>query len=301
MSLLCCLLLACALKPWDHFTSGADAAASGQNEVALRHFRAACDGGVIEGCQAGGALQGIDRASADALNARACEGGRAAACRLRAESVGDPWWVSACELGDGEACADLAALRPEAEAAALQIKACEGGHPPSCLIAARRALAAGDAATAKALYATRCEALPDDIACTLAQHTEDRGALARACGQRDLEACHRLCAQAPSASVCAASAEALASACSAGDGAACRARAEALNSAGQDADEVNRILWRACDDSEPVDPWACLRLAERVERGLGSLPREARGDVSWLRDQACDLQLAYACAPHAGW
>jgi hypothetical protein len=36
-----------------------------------------------------------------------------------------------------------------------------------------------------------------------------------------------------------------------------------------------------------------------VSRG-GPLPAESRGDVQWLRDQACDLQLVYACAPH-GW
>lgn len=301
MSLLPYLLVACALKPWDHFTSGADAVTAGQIESALRHFEAACDGGVIEGCQAGGALQGIDRARADSLNARACEGGRAAACRLRAEAAGDLWWVAACEHGDGEACAQVAVLRPEAEAAQLQIKACERLHAPSCLPAAARALSEGDAEAARALYAARCALDPVDISCVLAQRVVAQGTLARSCGQRELEACHALCAQAPSASVCAASAEALADACDAGDGPACRARAEALNSAGQDADEVNRILWRACDDSEPVDPWACLRLADRVEQGQGRLPTEARGDVPWLRNQACDLQLAYACAPHAGW
>ncbi len=64
-------------------------------------------------------------------------------------------------------------------------------------------------------------------------------------------------------------------------------------------DEVNRVLWRGCDESETVDAWSCWLLADRVERGRGILPEVARGDVAWLRNQACDLQLAFACAPRA--
>ena len=61
------------------------------------------------------------------------------------------------------------------------------------------------------------------------------------------------------------------------------------------AEAVSAELWASCDAD---DPWGCLRLAEHVSRG-GPLPEKARGDATWLRNQACDLQLVYACAPHA--
>lgn len=57
---------------------------------------------------------------------------------------------------------------------------------------------------------------------------------------------------------------------------------------------ISAELWAACAVD---DPWGCLRLAEHVSNG-GPLPEQARGDATWLRGQACDLQLVYACAPH---
>jgi len=89
--------------------------------------------------------------------------------------------------------------------------------------------------------------------------------------------------------------------CRAGNGVDCHALAEANIARGGDPDAANLLLWKACDETDPVDPWGCLRLADRVEHDIGTLPAAARGDVSWLRNQACDLQLDYACAPHARW
>jgi hypothetical protein len=85
-------------------------------------------------------------------------------------------------------------------------------------------------------------------------------------------------------------------ACAAGEARACTVRAEAGVVTGEDDDAVNRWLWTGCDT---VDPLACLRLADRLERGLGARPAKARGGIAWLRNQGCDLQLDYACAPHA--
>lgn len=62
-----------------------------------------------------------------------------------------------------------------------------------------------------------------------------------------------------------------------------------------DAAAVSEALWAGCARNEA---WDCLRLSQHVLAG-GPLPERARGDAHWLRDQACDLQLVYACAPHA--
>ena len=58
--------------------------------------------------------------------------------------------------------------------------------------------------------------------------------------------------------------------------------------------ERPEVLWRGCTADDGV---SCLFLAELVAGGA-PLPKASRGDVAWLRAQACDLQLNYACASH---
>lgn len=174
-------------------------------------------------------------------------------------------------------------------------------EPVACLVEARRALEAGDAERAGALYAARCEALPGDVACALAPLAAEHVPLSEACTGGDAGACKQHCTRSREPGACTAAAEAWREGCEAGDGPSCLRRAEALHASGAEPQVVNDLLWVACDDAEPVQPWACLRLADLVERGHGRLPKRARGDVAWLRNQACDLQLDYACAPHRGW
>ncbi|MEQ1564228.1 MAG: hypothetical protein ABMA64_01230 [Myxococcota bacterium] len=52
-------------------------------------------------------------------------------------------------------------------------------------------------------------------------------------------------------------------------------------------------LWAKCDADDGL---ACLHLAQVVAAGA-PLPEGAK-PVEWLRSQACDLQVVYACAPH---
>jgi hypothetical protein len=110
------------------------------------------------------------------------------------------------------------------------------------------------------------------------------------------EACVERCALQPDDPACPTAVESLRATCDrpkntkGADGRACRALSWQLP-----AEQRPDVLWRGCDAN---DPGSCLLLAELVADGA-PLPKAARGDVRWLRDQACDLQLAYACAAHA--
>ncbi len=201
------------------------------------------------------------------------------------------WWLFAC--GSPSVAPEPAPPPPEPPP-----PLCE---PVACLAQADEARRAGDLERAAALYDARCEARPGDVACTLAERVREQEGLATACAGGTSSACQELCTRSRDAAPCTTAAAAWEAECAEGSGAACLRRAEALDAAGADAQQVNELLWVACDDTDPVEPWACLRLADRVERGVGALPKAARGDVAWLRNQACDLQLDYACAPHRGW
>lgn len=99
--------------------------------------------------------------------------------------------------------------------------------------------------------------------------------------------CVSRCAAHPSDPACAAQVDALRAACDRRDGAGCRALAHQLP-----ADERPAALWAGCDANDGA---SCLFLAVLVAEGA-PLPKAARGDVVWLWEQACDLQLTYACA-----
>lgn len=174
-------------------------------------------------------------------------------------------------------------------------------EPVACLPEALAAWQAGDPALAEVLLAARCQALPGDVACTLAGLAREQPALSEGCADGQIERCQVLCTRTREAAACTAAAEGWRDACEAGHGPSCLKRAEALQVSGAEPQIVNELLWVACDETDPVEPWACVRLADRVEAGHGRLPKTARGDVGWLRNQACDLQLDYACAPHRGW
>lgn len=108
-------------------------------------------------------------------------------------------------------------------------------------------------------------------------------------------ACAERCAGHPEDPACPGAVEGLRTTCDlpkkdpGADGRACRALAWQLPQ-----DERPDVLWRGCDAN---DGWSCLLLAEVVVRGA-PMPAASRGDVRWLRDQACDLQVWYACATH---
>lgn len=127
-------------------------------------------------------------------------------------------------------------------------------------------------------YAALCAVAPADVACLLAPRVRGYADPRAACAGLRAPAA---CAAAPLD----------------GDGEGLRIRAVAMLAGalpGSAADAAV-LLWRSCEDHHHGA--ACLALAELGARGE-PLPPGTRGDVAWLRDQACDLQLAYACAPH---
>jgi hypothetical protein len=240
-------LLACGPNPEALLASGL-ALAPGDPAAAAGPLGEACAAGLIEACEAAGALPLGDDPRLRAWNERACEGERAAACARRSESPDDAFRERACGLGDGASCAARAATLAGSAREALLGRACEAGHAGSCLPAADAALAAGDPGRAAALYAVGCRADPDSAACLLAERASR--------GEPE----------------------------------------EAPPWPEGDAAAVSEALWARCAEH---DAWGCLQLAEQVERHGGPLPAASRGDAAWLRNQACDLQLVYACAPHA--
>lgn len=85
--------------------------------------------------------------------------------------------------------------------------------------------------------------------------------------------------------------------CDAGDPRCCGALPTTeVRPADPDPDAVNAALWARCDAD---DAWGCLTLAHRLGRSLGANPSPK--DLAWIRNQVCDLQLDYGCAPHADW
>jgi hypothetical protein len=108
-------------------------------------------------------------------------------------------------------------------------------------------------------------------------------------------ACVARCTDHPADAACAGAVESFRATCAlppkgkGADGRACRALAHQLP-----PEARPEVLWRGCDANDGV---SCLFLAELVEDGA-PLPKASRGDVAWLREQACDLQVNYACASH---
>ncbi len=102
-------------------------------------------------------------------------------------------------------------------------------------------------------------------------------------------ACVDRCTAHPADAACAGRVEDFRAACARKEGAACRALAHQLPAA-----ERPEVAWAGCAANDGL---SCLLLAELVAGGA-PLPKTSRGDVAWLREQACDLQVSYACAPH---
>lgn len=180
------------------------------------------------------------------------------------------WNERACLGGDASACS----RRSETPSDRFRVKACMLGDGPSCALQAGEAT--GD---------LRRSLL--DQACTLGHLPSclPAGDAARAAGDKARAAdLYRIrCAADPQST-----------ACLLADRTAMADPPGEIPMPTGDPSAVSAALWARCAANEA---WACLQLAEHVDRG-GPLPAQARGDAAWLRGQACDLQLSYACAPH---
>jgi hypothetical protein len=210
----------------------------------------------------------------------------------RARAATDPAaaqaaWGEACNLGRIEACDAAGAIDlPGPERDRWNERACAHGLVAACL---RRSVTPGDE------FALRACALGDGAACAGAGRPAEAcakgltpsclaaGDLARAAGDREQAAklYDARCAAHPGDVSCL-----LAERMRAGPA---PERITALT-----AGALSAALWERCAAD---DGWACLRLSEHVKNG-GPLPPQSRGDANWLREQACDLQVVYACAPH---
>jgi len=281
--------------PDEWLAEGRSRLEAGDEEAAAAAFDEACRGGSVDGCSLRWPLT---VGSVDAVRfamERSCEGADAAACAARAETAGDHYDRRACELGSGPAClrsADQASDEPSRRR--FLAAACHAGATRGCLPASDAARRAGDRVMAAALLDARCALQgPTDVACALALAVREELTDERACEQGAQPGCRDACASG-STTGCRAAAPLLREACDGGDGAACRLLARTLPEG-----EVPQVLWKGCDEVGEVDPWSCLALADVVEAGA-PLPSAARGDVAWLRNQGCDLQLDFACAHLAG-
>lgn len=153
----------------------------------------------------------------------------------------------------------------------------------------RDAVPAAEAPVAVAEPPPAWDAVPDP---------ERPDAAARACEAGDPAACwwsgvdRRWRASDPDAAIAA-----WTRGCATGDARCCAAIPTARAPvAAADADAANVALWARCDAD---DAWGCLGLADRLLRGEGANPSDK--DLGWIRNQVCDLQLDYGCAPHADW
>lgn len=203
---------------------------------------------------------------------------------------------AACDAGLPAAC-DAAGALPTHDPRKDQWdeRACEGGIPAACL---RRTRQTTDTFSQRA-----CE-LGDAGSCSaIAQETNDPAMHRRACLAGHKASCLPAGDDARKRGDITVAAELYSVRCAHDpNDTACllveRIREEAP--AGElawpdgDAASVSELLWSGCAKD---NAWDCLRLAEHVQSG-GPLPSSARGGPAWLRDQACDLQLVYACAPH---
>jgi hypothetical protein len=203
---------------------------------------------------------------------------------------------AACEAGLLPAC-DAAGALPidDPREAGWNERACEGGIAAACV---RRSQAPDDTFTRRA-----CELGDADACGALAQATRDPAVLQQACLAGHRTSCLPAGDAAREAGDTAKAAELYEVRCAHDpEDTACllAQRMREQSPAGDlpwpegDQAAVSEALWAGCAKNEA---WDCVRLAEHVEGG-GPLPEKARGDATWLRDQACDLQLVYACAPH---
>lgn len=204
----------------------------------------------------------------------------------------------ACDAGITEACVTAGALPVEYPAKPHHNElGCEAGVAAAC---ARRSTAPDDAWTARACTLGDGESCARRAA-AVTDPAERQELLVAACRGNHLPACLPAGDGARTAGDNAVAAELYGVRCAAEpDSTACTLAARVGRPTDEPPwppgppDEVSAALWKRCAADEA---WACLQLSEHVGHG-GPLPKDARGDAGWLRDQACDLQLDYACAPH---
>jgi hypothetical protein len=251
-------------------------------------YGAACVAGRITACLSLAGLEGApEQARTEAAEA-ACEAGEADGCLLRTESPGDRWGVKACEGGRGAACLAAAEVASDPrDRARLLGQACHQAELQACLPAALAWRGLGERTRSAALYGVACEGGREG-ACWLRDRMKEEADRAEACAAGDGPACEALCLR--DGVGCEAVVDTLEGSCRDGRAVACTRRG--LVAADRGDGDAGDWLWLGCDG---VDPWACVLLADRVEAGM-PLPEKARGDVGWLRNQACDLQLDYGCA-----
>ena len=262
LALAVALAVGCGPKPDEQLSRGLSLADT-DPAAAAAELGPACDAGLWEACAAAGALELSGDPRTAAWNEIACEHSLREACVRRSERPDDAFRVKACTLGHAESCAIAAgAAADPAQRRAWLAEACGGGHVPSCLPAGDAALAAGDAAAGARLYQRACDGAP----------TGEHGGGGEGPHRNEHSTACTLAARVASASP---------------DG--------EIPWPDGDPAAVSEALWARCAAD---DAWGCLQLAEHVERGGGPLPAKSRGDAAWLRSQACDLQLQYACAPH---
>jgi len=280
------LWLACGPSTPEEMESWADE----QSDVEARaeSYGEACELGRISSCLKLAVLEGAAPEQRREAAETACEAGEGDGCLARSEAPGDRWSVMACEAGRGAACLEAAAVATsDADRARLWAQACHQAELGACLPAALAWREQGDRKRSAALYGVACQGGRDG-ACWLRDRMQQEADRAEACGAGAAEACMELCLV--DGVGCDAVGEALEVACGEGEAVACTRRG--LVAADRGETDAGDWLWKGCDQ---VDPWACILLADRMAEGM-ERPAKARGDVGWLRNQACDLQLDYGCA-----
>ena len=212
----------------------------------------------------------------------------------------------ACALGDADSCWqagwEAAYGRSKSDEGAVRIdfeRGCRAGHALSCLAAADRLREDGDFAGAVMLYGQAC-AGHHEVGCDLSAHTRRLSESVAACTAGDIAACQWSCPRVSDDAICALALPATVDACDNRGGEACTLLGY-IYGAGRgveaDPDRANALLWLGCDLD---DPRACLRLEDNLSRRRGAPPSGSRA-IPWLRNQVCDLQMDYGCAPHRFW
>jgi len=280
------VLLACGPSTPEEFEAYGDEAVAVEDRSEA--YEAACEGGRITACLALAGLEGAPEEARRSAAETACEAGEADGCLLRTEAPGDRWGVKACEGGRGSACLAAAGVATvDRDRARLLGQACHQAEIQACMPAALAWRDLGERGRSAALFGVACQGGRKG-ACWLRDRMKEEAARSEACEAGDRPACEALCIR--DGVACVDVVEALEASCQAGHAVACTRRG--LVASDQAEDDAGDWLWMGCDG---VDPWACVLLADRMAEGMPR-PKKARGDVGWLRNQACDLQLDYGCA-----
>lgn len=248
----------------------------------------ACEGGRITACLKAVELEGVADDARRKAAEIACEAGEGDGCLARSESPDDRWTAKGCEAGRGSACLAAAEVATEPRARArLLAQACHQAELSACVPAALAWRELGERGRSAALFGVACEGGANGT-CWLAERMQQEAGRAEACAGGDAPACESLCLV--DGLDCEEVTAGLETRCGDGDAVACTRRGLVASDDGDPG--AGDWLWRGCD---LVDPWACILLADRMAAGMAR-PAKARGDVGWLRNQACDLQLDYGCA-----